>query len=878
MALLRRIANLFRGHKLRREIEAELRSHTEMRIEDNIAAGMSPEKARRDALLRFGNVTVTSERVTAANTVLHVESFARDLRYGVRQLRRSPGFALTATLTLALGVAANVVVLGVLNALLLRPLNVAGADTLFQVVQQPEGYRSQSYPDYVDYRARNKGFRDLLAYRLNMLAFSTGATAEKRWMYEISGNYFDMLKVQPQLGRVLHESDEHGPNSAPYIVLSDAFWHARFQADPHVVGTTVNLNKHPFTIIGVAAQGFYGTELFIRPDFWVPMVNEEQVNGFSYLDKRFNHGISVLGALRPGVTPKLAVDDLNSVAHQLAKEYPAYDDALSARLIKPGLMGDAVGAARPFLSGMMLLALLVLAAACTNLAGIFAARAADRARELAIRLSIGSTRLRILRQVLTEALLVSVAAALMGTLVASALLDSLSRWQPFAEFPIHLTVAADARVYAIALLLSMVSGLLPGLLPARQIWQTNTMQAMKSGAAVPSLPHRLTLRDLLLCVQIALCALLVTASLVSLRGMQRSLHAPVGFAPQGAVLASTDMHMAGYTDESALPMQRRMIEQAGRIPGVNFVGTIDEPPLGSGGSSTPVWREGSADLRPSNSAMAAYYFSISPGYLQAAGTRLLAGRDFTWHDDQTKPKVVLVNQTFAQRMFGKVDAVGRHFLGADKSLYEVVGVVEDGKYESLTEAPAAAMFYPVAQMNAGDTTFVVRSQLTPSETAAALNLVLASVDPSLPFTISNWPQALAFVLFPARVATAALGVMGLLAAMLAVTGVFGMAAYSVSKRLKELGIRLALGSQRRQLLRAALGRPLVLLLCGSMLGLLLGVLASSLLARLVYQATPRDPLVLIGAVVTMMLVGMIATWIPAHRALAVDPAQLLRDE
>src|SRR5271156_605646 len=452
MALLQRIVNLFRGHKLRREIEAELRSHTEMRIEDNIAAGMSPEKARRDALLRFGNVAVTSERVTAADTVLHVESFARDLRYGVRQLRRSPGFALTAILTLALGVAANVVVFGVLNALLLRPLNVAGADSLFQVVQQPEGYRTQSYPDYVDYRARNKGFRDLLAYRLNMLAFSAGATAEKRWMYEVSGNYFDMLKVQPQLGRVLHESEEHGPNSAPYIVLSDAFWRARFQADPQVVGTTVNLNKHPFTIIGVAAQGFYGTELFIRPDFWIPMVNEEQVNGFSYLDKRFNHGISVLGALRPGMSPKLAVDDLNSVAHQLAKEYPAYDDALSARLIKPGLMGDMLGAARPFLSGIMLLALLVLAAACTNLAGIFAARAADRARELAIRLSIGSTRLRILRQVLTEALLVSVAAGLLGTLVASALLDSLSRWQPFAEFPLHLTVAADARVYAIAFL------------------------------------------------------------------------------------------------------------------------------------------------------------------------------------------------------------------------------------------------------------------------------------------------------------------------------------------------------------------------------------------------------------------------------------------
>ena len=878
MALLQRIANLFRGHQLQREIEAELRSHTEMRIEENIAAGMSPEKARRDALLRFGNLTLTSERVTAADTVLHMESLARDLRYGVRQLRRSPGFALTAILTLALGVAANVVVFGVLNALLLRPLNVADADSLFQVVQQPDGYTSQSYPDYVDYRARNRSFRDLLAYRLNILAFSAGAAAEKRWAYEVSGNYFDMLKVRPQLGRVLHESDEHGPNSAPYIVLSDAFWRARFHADPHVVDATVILNKHPFTIIGVAAQGFYGTEIFIRPDFWIPMVNEEQVNGYRYLDKRFNHSLTVVGALRPGVSPRLAVNDLNAVAHQLGKENPAADDALSARLIKPGLMGDLLGAARPFLSGMMLLALLVLVAACTNLAGIFAARAADRARELAIRLSIGSTRLRILSQVLTEALLISVIAGLVGTVLASVLLSSLSRWQPFAEFPIHLTAAADARVYAIALLLSMVSGLLPGLLPARQIWKTNAIQAMKGGAAAPSLPYRLTLRDLLLCVQIALCALLVTASLVSLRGMQRSLHAPIGFVPQGAVLAATDMHMAGYTDESALAVQRRMIEQAGRIPGVSFAGTVDNSPLGSGGSSTPVWREGSADLRPSNSAMAARYFSISPGYLQAAGTRLLAGRDFTWHDDQTKPKVVLINQTFAQKMFGKVDAVGRHFLGSDKSRYEVVGVVEDGKYESLTEDSTPAMFYPLAQANAGDTTVVVRSRMTPSETAAALNQVLASVDPSLPFTLSSWPQALAFVLFPARVATAALGVMGLLAAILAVTGVFGVAAYSVSKRLKELGIRLALGSQRRQLVRAALGRPLVLLLSGSMLGLVLGVSASSLLARLVYQATPRDPLVLIGAVVTMMLVGLIASWIPAHRALAIDPAQLLRDE
>ncbi len=879
MPVLRRISNLFSRPKLGREIDAELRSHIEMRIEDNIAAGMSPGEARRDALRRFGNPTSINERVTAADASLVLENLAFDIRYGLRQLRRSPGFALTAIFTLAVGVGANLVVFGVLNALLLRPLNVAGADRLVQIVQKPQGYSSQSYPDYLDYRTRNATFSDIAAYRLTMAGMSIGGAAEKCWNYEVSGNYFDMLGVQPQVGRLFHARDEHGPNSAPLIVLSDTFWHTRFHGDPQVIGTTVDLNKHPFTIIGVAAKSFHGTELFFWPDFWIPMVNEEQIDGYNYLDKRFNHGIYLLGALKPGVSLLQAVDDLNAVAHRLAKEYPAYDDGLSARLIRPGLLGDTLGGpARPFLTGIMVLALLVLLAACVNLASIFAARAADRARELAIRLSIGSTRWRILRQLLTEAVLVSMIAGVVGTLVAAALLAALSRWQPFAEFPVRVTVAADARVYAIALLLSAFSCLLPGLLPARQIWRTHAMQAMKSGVSIAGLSRRLTLRDLLLGVQITLCALLVTASLVSLRGMERSLDAPIGFVPQGVVLAETDMHMAGYSDSSALAVQRRMIEAAARIPGVTAAGTIDEPPLGTGGSSTPVYREGSADLRPSSSVMAARYYSISPGYLQAAATRLLTGRDFTWQDDATKPKLALVNRTFARRMFGNTPAVGRHFLGADKSLFEVIGVVEDGKYESLTEDPTPAMFFPLAQSNQGDTAVVVRSRLPQADTAAALNRVLASADSSLPFTIHSWSDELALVLFPARAATAALGVMGLFAAMLAVTGVFGMAAYSVSKRLKEFGIRVALGARRTQLMRAALVWPLVLLFSGSLLGLLLGVVGSGLLAQLIYQATPRDPLVLAGVVVIMTIVGMVATWIPARRALAVDPAQLLRVE
>jgi predicted permease len=879
MALLGRITNLFRRSRLDREIAAELQSHIELRTDDNIARGMSPAEARREALVLFGNPTSTRERVSAADAHLTIEDFLRDLRYAARQLRRSPGFALTAILTLSVGIGANVVVFGVLNALLLRPLPVAGSERLYQVVQKDQGYDNQSYPDYVDYRARNSAFADMAAYRIQNAGLSTGGSAKKCWDYEVSGNYFDMLGVQPQLGRTFHSSDEHGTNSAPFMVLSDAFWRSNFNADPRVVGMTVELNKHPYTIIGVAPQTFNGTEIFIWPDFWIPIVNAPQIEGYDFLTKRMNHGLFVLGMLKPGVTPHQGTDNLNGVAHQLAREYPAWDEGMGARLVKPGLLADTLGdPARPFLTAVMGLALLVLLAACVNLAGIFAARTADRTRELAIRISIGSPRARIVRQLLTEALLISTSGGVLGTVFAAGLLGALSRWQPIAGIPIHVTVDPDARVFLLALLLSVLGGLLPGILPARQVWRTDAMQAMKSGTATVGKLGRFSVRDLLLGLQIAICAVLVTASLVALRGMQHSLSAPMGFTPQGVTLAAMDMKMAGYSDDTAFPVQRRMLDELGRLPGVTGAGTIDSTPLSTGGSGGPVFREGTVDFKPTSSAFGARYFNISPGYLNAAGTRILAGRNFDWHDDSTAPKVALVNQTFARRLFGNSPAVGRHFLTGDKTLYQIAGVVEDGKYISLTEEPSPAMFFSLAQSKEGDMTLVVRSQLSQADTASAVSRVLTGIDSSVPFTIQTWPDALALVLFPARVATAVLGIMGLLAAMLAVTGIFGMAAYSVSKRLRELGIRSALGARRVQLMRSALGRPLVVLLAGSGAGLLLGVLASRFLAFVVYEATPRDPLVLASAVVAMTLIGLFATWIPARRALRVNPAQLLREE
>src|SRR5919108_2097731 len=610
----------------------------------------------------------------------------------------------------------------------------------------------------------------------------------------------------------------------------------------------------------------------------MPIVNSPNGDTAEYLSNRFSHNLLILGRLKPGVTPQQATDNLNAIAQELKRQNRA-DDDLDARLTKPGLMGDQFGApARSFLAGIMLLAFLVLLAACANLASLFAARTADRSRELAIRLAIGSSRWNVLRQLLAEALLISVLGGALGTLFSTTLLNALTHWQPFPQFPIHVTVSPDAKVFLVALVLSIGSGVLWGVVPMRQVWATDSAQAMKSGGARSFVFRRFTLRDLLLGAQITLCTLLVTSSFVALRGMQRSLHAPLGLQPQGVLLAETDLHMGGHSDASTAQIQKRMLEEVNRIPGVTAVGIANWTPPGTGGSTSPVFRVGTTDFRMSNSPFGAKYFSVSPGYLAAAGTRLLTGRDFSWHDDAKAPKVAIINETFARRMFGNTSPVGLRFLLGQGSLCEIVGVVEDGKYESMTETPWAAMFFPLSQSSDSMTSLTVRLALPPAEIVPELRRVLSQIDPSLPFVFHTWSDALAFVEFPARIATAALGVMGLLAAMLAVTGVFGMAMYSVSKRMREFGIRVAVGAQSVQLMRSALSRPLILLLSGSAAGLLLGVMASRVLAQIVYQATPRDPLVFGGVLITMALLGLLATWLPARRALHIHPASLLREE
>jgi predicted permease len=879
MAVFRRIANLFRRSSVDREIDAELQSHIALRTEDNIANGMSSEEARRDALVRFGNATATKERVTASDASLSLDGLWRDAGYALRQLRRAPGFAATAILTLALGIGTNIVVFGVLNAVILNPLRVNEPERLYEIVHKEWMGGGPSYPAFEDFRQRNTTFSGIAAaYGMSGAGLSWQNAVWKMSGYDVTGNYFDLLGVKPEIGRFFHENDEHGLNSAPFIVLSDEFWRRAFHADPAMIGATVELNKHPFTVIGVAPREFQGVERLLWPDYWVPIVNEEQIEGWNFLHDRAVTPVWVFGRLKPGVTEQQATEDLNAISGELAKEYPATDKDLSARLIRPGLQGDDGQMVRTFLLGVMTLALLVLVAACANLAGLFAARAADRGRELAMRVALGASRRRLLRQLLTEALLTSLIGGAAGMLCGGLLLKVLSSWQPFGEGGKHLLAAVDARVYLVGLGLSLVSGLTFGMIPARHAWMSSPLQSMKSAPAETTHMWRFAARDLLLGVQIAICTLLVTSSLVAVRGMVRALHAPLGIVPEGATLAVMDLAMVGQDGDIALTKEKQAIDAALRVPGVTAAGMVNYAPLSQMGmTGISIYRPGTTDWSFSNQVLGTRVYPVSPDYLQAAGTRLLSGRNLTWHDDEHSPRVAVVNETFAHRLFGDAPAVGQHFL-MWKELYEVVGIAEDGKYSELTEDPQAAIYTSMAQMGSSHVALVVRSHLASNEIAAALQRTLQGVEPGLPLTLRSWPDALGNVLFPARAATAALGIMGMLAAMLSVTGIFGMAAYSVSKRMKELGIRMALGAKRAQVLRAALGRVLLLLATGLSAGMALGLGATRLLAALVYQATPRDPLVLGGAVLAMALIGVVATWIPARQALRINPAQLLREE
>jgi predicted permease len=873
------LEKIFRGKRKASDFKAEVEAHLQLETERLREQGLSEEEAHNAACRAFGNVTKAQERFYESGHWLFWDSLWRDFRYSLHLLRKSPSFTLAAILTLAMAIGANAVVFSVMNALLVRPLGLPGEQSLFSVNPRTG---ELSYPDYLDLQARNRSFDGLTAMNVAGIGLDTGHGASLAWGWIVSGNYFDVLAVEPYIGRFFHSSDERGPNSAPYLVLSYAYWHDHFQDDPDIIGRTVQLNKHPFTIIGVASSEFHGTNPFVTASFYVPLVDQEQVEGVNNLNARETAWIgTIIGHIKKGVTPAQAMGDLNSVGSYLEKTYPAEPQRMTFSLEKASpFMGSGMTvAAQAFLGALLLLSGLILLAACANLGTLFSARAADRSREIALRLAMGSSRASILRQLFTEALVLSLTGGAVGTWFSTLLLQWLSAWHPLPRYPVQVAVNPDANVYALVLLLSLISGFVFGAVPVRQVLQTNPYGVIKSGSTRQPV-RRITARDALLALQIALCAVLVTSSFVAVRGLMRSIRSDLGIEPQNALLADVDMNTAGYHADQIAVMQKRMLDAMATIPGVQAVGMTNLPPMTLDCCANSfVFNDRTTDLKDANAVTSATQFSISPDYFHAAGTLLLMGRTFTSRDDKISPRVAIINQHFARVVFdSETKAMNAYFKLPDKSRVQVVGIVEDGKYGAATEAPQPAMFLPILQSPATEAWLVLRSESEPRQIALAVRSKLHGLDPALVSATQTWSSGLTQSLFAPRMAALSLGVLGIMGALLSITGIFGMAASAVGRRKRDLGIRIALGAQPREVLQAALGRAAKLLAFGSAAGLLLGILASRVLASIVYDATPRDPMVLAGVVLAMALLGFLATWIPAQRALSIDPVMLLREE
>jgi len=873
------LRNLFLSRRVDADLDREVQAHLEMLIAENIRAGMPPQEAQRAARIELGGVEQVKEQVRDSRTGAFLDSLLQDFRFALRQLRRSPGFALAAVLILALGIAANVIVFGVLQALVLRSLDVPHADRVM-TLQPKDGGPFVSNPEMRDVRDSNTVFSAVADYEFQDFGLGANGVTRPVWGAEVSGQYFEVVGIKPFLGRLLGRDDDDHPGASEVAVISWSAWQSDFGADANIVGTTVRIDKHPYTIVGVTPEGFHGTEKIAQLDIFVPTSNEASLDGFNWLESRSYRNLFSVVRLKDGVTATQVQAELNTIAARLARQYPKDEEGLALKLARPGMIGDFMGGpVRGFLAGVMGLAGIVLLAACANLGSLFAARTADRAKEIAIRMALGSSRWRILRQLLVESFVISILGGACACGLAWMALTGLASWHPPTRYPMKFFVLPQPSLILMAFLISVAAGVVFGVMPLRQIFKTDPNETIKSGGIQSVAGRRWALRDVLLAAQIALCCVTVTAAFVSLRGLGKAMTMDLGFNPKNALLTQFDLSQAAYTGDAADHFQRQLLERVSQIPGVDAVGYANTTPLSGDTLVSAVFSQQSADFRPSNSAFYGYNFDISPGYLTAAGTPLRAGRDVSFTDTAKTPPVAIVNQEFARRLFHTDQAVGRYFKNRDGVSIQIVGIVPDGKYFILSEDPEAAAFFPISQKVSTSTALVVRTQRDTADMVAAIRGVVLDLDRAVPIRdLGPWNTQLALSFFPIQVATVALGLFGAFGLLLSIAGTFGLASYTVSKRLRELSIRVALGAQAKQILSAALGRMLILLASGSAVGLLLGVAASRLLSVIVYQASAQDPFVLAAVALTLLLTGSLSVAGPVRRVLHADPATLLREQ
>ena len=816
-----------------------------------------------------------------------METLLKDIRYAVRGLIKRPGFVAIAVITLALGIGANTAIFSLVNTVLLRSLPVIQPGEIVSVAVRgkDDSMSAFSYPNYKDFRDRNEVLSGLLVYRFVPLSLSRGGANERIWGYEVSGNYFDVLQVKAIHGRTFLPEEDQAPLAHPVVVLGYESWQRRFGGDPGIVGKDVLLNNHQFRVIGIAPAGFKGTEFVYSPELWLPVAMIEWAEpGASWLDDRGTKNFFGVGRLKPGVDAGQAEAALNLLGQQLAKEYPDANEGQSIKVGPPGfIIPELRGAVVSFTWVMMAAVALVLLVTCTNLAGLMLARATDRRKEIAIRLAMGASRLRLIRQLITESILLSFVGGAAGVLLALWILKVLLALKPPIDFPLALDVGVDWRVLLFSLAVSLVAGAVFGLAPALQATRPNLVRTLKDTAAQGG-AARTRLRSVLVVAQISISLVVLIAAGLVVRTLQQLQTMNPGFNPQNALTMSFDLGLQGYDEARGQQFYRQLMDRVRSVPGVESAAVTSYIPLSLNYNSRNIFVEGKPAERGENVPLA-MNSSVSPGYFKTMATPLVQGREFTDQDQEKSEQVAIVNETFVRRLLpelqSSVEAVGKRFSfsGPGGPFHRIVGVARDGKYFNIAEDPRLFVWTPMRQDYGSSAIMVVRTKGNPEALIAPVRGQVQLLDSNLPvFEVKTLSEHMKLALFPAKVAATVLGVFGFVALMLAAIGVYGITSYAVAQRTHEIGVRLALGAQLGDVLRLILRHGLKLTIIGSVIGLLGAYLAMRAITSMLYGVSATDPLTF--GFVSLLLIGvaLLACYVPARRATKVEPLIALRYE
>jgi predicted permease len=812
-----------------------------------------------------------------------MHSIIKDIQYGIRNLFKRPGYTAIALLTLALGIGANTAIFSLVSAVLLRPLQVPHPEQLVEVygtLHNGADDTIQSYLNYKDYRDRNRTLSGLMAYRFVPVSISQERRNERAWGYLVSGNYFEVLGVQPFLGRYFQPDEDKTLGTSPVAVISYGCWQKRFASDTNAVGKQLSINGRSFTVIGVAPKDFCGTEIAFAPELFVPMMMAHEIEpGSNWIESRGDSNIFVVGRLRPGVTSAQAESDLKAITLDLAKEYPNENEGRSVRLATPGLfIPDIRNSVIGFSTILMGVVALVLLLACVNLANLLLARATERRKELAIRLAVGASRARVIRQLVTESVLLSLIGGLGGVLIAAWISDAVAAIKLPTDIALVFDLRLDWRVLGFALIVSLITGIVFSLLPALQSSNLELVPALKDQTSLGGF-RKSRLRNALVVVQVALSLVLLVCAGLVVRSLQNAKQTRPGFTPENAIALSFDLGLQGYTEEKGRAFHRQLLERTKSIPGVRSAALTSVVPLTLDYSSTSIYVEGQPFTGSSDLPLAIPN-EISPDYFRTMEIPL-RGRDFAEREDKPESRVAIVNETFARKFFPGQEAIGRrfNFSGPDKPYWQVIGVAADGKYNSLSEDPKAAFYRPLLRDYSTNATLVARTNGDSSAALTALRGELAQMDATLPlFNVETLSEHMNVPLFPFRMAATVLGSFGILAIVLAAIGVYGVMSYVVAGRTREMGVRIALGAKRRDVMFLIVKQGMLLTVMGLGVGLVVALGVTQLLTKILFGVGAFDPLTFLAVCALLAAVAALSSYLPARRATKVDPLVALRYE